>query len=405
MARSLSQMLLSQAQPTAGQGVLTQVQRGISTGLELATLEEQVDQQRNQAAAQRLQLENQKLTFIQKGFNQIQTAGSDAAAKRKAKIFKQAAERAGIPVSDDFLADATERRADISVITKGLAEIQTNPNITPEQKSQITGEALGIIAQDGGFSEAFTSAQGLAQMQARQTAQEETREARAGVQLSRNLVKAQNDFERRVKNERTRLEGISTIKGLLESGGAISQNVAQFQVARLAQGAGVLTKADLEALGGSRAVRNRVESAVSVLTEGKPLTPRDTAELLEIVTLFDTRLNEQLQDKAQSFARGRSKAIGEEPGRILEVLDVAPVPTEQALAEGAQPPEAPQAPTTDVGQLLESLQGVNEATAQAAAQRFLGRPLTPEELQGLTPTQTAAPEPPQPSGIPTLESL
>lgn len=331
MARSLAQMLLADQGGGSGD-VLTQVQRGVSTGIQIATIEEQVDQQRAATATQKIQAETAKLNFLQKGFNSIVTATSDAAAKRKAKLFQNAAQAAGITIAEDFTIDAAEQREKTQVLNKGLAEILSNPNITPEQRSAILGETLNMISQNGTFNDAFTAARSLAQLQSQQQARQETREAQAQTRLSTNLVKAQEDFEKRVKNERQRLEGVSTVKSLLETGGPISQSVAQFQIARLAQGAGVLTDRDVQRLGGSRALQNRVESFVNTILEGKPLTPSDTAELLDIVNLFDTRLNEQLQEKAQQFAEGRAKALKQPVGEVLDVLNVG---VAAAVPEGA----------------------------------------------------------------------
>lgn len=376
--RSLVQMLAAQADPTAGQNVLTQVQQGVQTGLQLATLEDQVNKQRDQAKAQKLQVENQQAAFLEKGFNQIKNAASDSAAKRKAKLFQQSAARAGIQISDDFLADASEQRDRLGVILKGLAEIQTNPNINPEQKSEILQQAFQQIQQDGSFSEVFTAAQGLARMQATQAQRQEVRAEKREFKLSQQLVKTQNDFEKRVKGERSRLEGVTSIKSLLEAGGPISQNVAQFQIARLAQGAGVLTDKDVQRLGGSRALKNRIESFVSTITEGKPLTPSDTKELLEIVNLFDQRLNEQLQTKAESFARGRSKALGETEERILEVLDVAPRETAATLAEGA-PEGSPPPPAADPLEDFIATEKLSPEQAQALRAAAQQAPVVQEE--------------------------
>ena len=180
MARSLSQMLLAGG-AQGGQNALTQVQQGVRTGMELASIQQQIESQKAQATAQRVQAENAKLTFMQKGFNNIVTAGSDGAAKRKAKLFQKSAATAGILFSEDFLADAVERRDQLQFINKGLGELVTNPDLSPEDRSKILGESFQIISEEGGFTKAFTSMQQIAQSQAKQRAQKETQEAQREV--------------------------------------------------------------------------------------------------------------------------------------------------------------------------------------------------------------------------------
>jgi len=396
MARSLSQMLLAGGgQPGGGTNVFTQAQRGIQTGLQLARAVEGIDAQRAQAKTQRFQAETAKLNFHNKGIDSIITATTPAIAKRKGKLYFNSSKNAKSPISEGFIAELIEQPERAFEMKADVEFILANPSLSAKQKSALTQDLFKKFAEENGFREVSLVAKQVRQALEKQTARKETREARrearetrAEVTLSKSLVKAQTDFEKKVENERRRLEGVSTIKALLESGGPISQNVAQFQLARLAQGAGVLTDKDITRLGGSRAIRNRVESAVRTAVEGKPLTPADTAELLKIVNLFDTRLNEQVRTKASSFARGRSKALRETEARILEVLDI--VPPTQELADTV-PPTGP----LDVEAFIKSK---NLSTEQAQAFRQAIQPPVaaqepPQRSRGPIPAQlTQSPE-------------
>lgn len=401
MARSLSQMLIAQADPAAGQDAFTQAQQGVRSGIQLATIEQELDEQRIAAQTQKLQAENAKVNFMQTGFNRIATASSPAAAKRRAKQLEISAKRAGIFFDPEFLAESVERQADLQMISQGLGNILADPNVSVEDRSKIIGESLQIIGQEDGFSKAFSTVQNIQQAQARTEERVEVREERREQKLSTNLVKAQNDFEKRVKGEKQRLEGVGTIKGLLESGGAISQNVAQFQIARLAQGAGVLTDKDISRLGGSRALTNRVESFVDTIVAGKPLTPSDTKELLEIVNLFDTRLNEQIQTKAQSFAEGRGKALRQSAESILEVLNVAP----QAAPVLAQAEQAPgeAAPAQSIKSVFANFlrsRNITDISQIEALARAEGIEFTSADIESLkTAAGTAVAEPQPTPGI------
>ena len=213
---------------------------------------------------------------MQKGFNSIVSAGSDGAAKRKAKLFKQSAERAGIIFGEDFLADAAEQRDKLAQVSQGLGSLVGNKNISDEQRSQILSESLQIIAEQDGFTKAFSSVQSLQQASRQQAVQQQRQDVQQDQRVFQNIgsLRKERRGDATTKDTRALQSSFTKIQDAAKKPSAAGDLNLIFNFMKMLDPGSVVREGEFATAQNAAGVPDQVRNLFNRLREGERLNDK-----------------------------------------------------------------------------------------------------------------------------------
>jgi hypothetical protein len=122
----------------------------------------------------------------------------------------------------------------------------------------------------------------------------------------------QKDFRSDIGKSLETIKALNDAESLLNVGGPVKQEIARRLVARVANGAGVLTDRDVNAVGGSAALNAMFERVERRLTDGT-MRPEDIQEFRTVVGLIGNTTKNQIHEIGRGYAHQMSRSTGMTP--------------------------------------------------------------------------------------------
>jgi len=115
-------------------------------------------------------------------------------------------------------------------------------------------------------------------------------------QQTRNLERIVNSYKSSdvYKKNADTLKFSRTIQDLLADGNPIAIEMARSELAKAAEGGGRLSDADIERLGGSKAIRERIDRFTYLQSTGEPATPKDVVFMQRVADILESKARKSL---------------------------------------------------------------------------------------------------------------
>lgn len=304
----------------------TQGGGAVATGLKLAATVQQIQGQKVRLDAQKQALAEADIKRTLGWFDKLSQTKSLSTRNAMLKAMNGELQRMGRQGIDPILSERFRTDEDAilqrsKMIAKRLVE---SGQFSPELAEGIARS----LADDENYTQSLLSIESDIREEERKSQKEAALLEKEDLKVSQReedkLFQVSKEFNSRITKEKIpeRLDAIQNLRTLL-TGGAISLNQAKFIAAKAAQGGGVLTDKDIDRLGGSQAVFDRLKRMIGLATEGKPLNPEDIKEFQDIADASEANLLEKRDQLVESFVTSQAKifpSIGEE--RIRGALSI-----------------------------------------------------------------------------------
>lgn len=119
----------------------------------------------------------------------------------------------------------------------------------------------------------------------------------------------QKEFGTEVKKIRESIDAADEAMALLMTDNPVAQEAARFKLAKVVQGAGVLTDRDVDRLGGSKALKEKLRQAKESMATGK-MSKNNIKFMKQMVTIMKDRSKTSLSRRAKEFSKTRSGLVG-----------------------------------------------------------------------------------------------
>jgi len=397
---TLSDLLVQQAGKRAGDSSFTAGQQGVANAVQLASVGQQLENQKQQQQIQKTQLATQQSNLMNRALLDPLSRTTDVTARtRILKRARPVLERAGIPISD---ASSDELIHDKSV-QQGISRLQKSGALGAlGQSPEAQTAAFATLANELGMKDALQFALDALDRGEKRETQIEARELRAGEKATTvrraSADKLFQQFERSKKIDRLNkaLEAGQNATRLLGLNNPVADEASKTQLARVAGEVGNLTEQDIARFGGSRALAARATQLAKTLQTGT-LTAANRTLLQEISGVFERSQRDAFDVEVNRFVNSFTKRNPEvSRGDAFEILGLEAPPTllvdQQVTApEGAPQPVAAETETlfkknfSQIQQRAQQAvsQGQDPAAVISQLEGGLGRALNTQERQQL----------------------
>ncbi len=170
------------------------------------------------------------------------------------------------------------------------------------------------------------------------------------------LAKAGQEFAAVVaKRNLDALDASTTLVDMIDAGQPVTDAAIAGLAARASGEVGALTEADKAPYGGSRAMLSRLRRYASIAATGE-IPEADRAELRKLALTFQNAAKRNVQKKATLKAQQMANIYSLDPNEVMEkILPTDALFESQLMGQGAQMPEAEQAPASPQPQTIPGL--------------------------------------------------
>lgn len=132
-----------------------------------------------------------------------------------------------------------------------------------------------------------------------------------GEKNKERIAGLRKDFDNKpeVKGAVDRIATANLIDSLLDEANPTSLSIAQMQVARIAQGVGVLSDKDVTRVGGSQDVVSQAKRLANKLANGEPLIAQDIKDLKQVTAIYKKAAQQDLETQADRFSKQNSAYV------------------------------------------------------------------------------------------------
>ena len=137
---------------------------------------------------------------------------------------------------------------------------------------------------------------------------------------NQRLFEVSRQYEEKATPLRQAMRQAGTARELLSSGNPVGESAAINGLVKASGDTGVITEADREAFGGSKAYLARVSRAASQARSGK-LDKESRQFLLQVADVFEKKQSRELENYADRFTGRVVNAVGVDKDRALSIVD------------------------------------------------------------------------------------
>lgn len=371
---TLTNALLSRDFQTTN--ALDDVQKGIGTGMQLATVQEDVANKRLQVDRQKQQIETSKFNRMFSIMDRAMKVNSPKARSRVLKAMQTQGRQMGLEISDGFINDLNDRE-DAQTAARKLLPLARQLSGNPEMQASVAQAMADEFGVDGMIELSSQIGQASARQDVRAEKKEQTR--------ANILTKAQSTFRSQNKKSFESLNAATSARTLLSQNNPVADAAAATQLARLSGEVGALSEGDKAAFGGSRALLDSIFRSIEQLKTGK-LTAEDRARMVQVVDAFERSGRANLTGAANAFSEGIAKANRNQDLTASDVMDIILPGQNVEIADIAAGPAAAPQESQDVStvkNLLEAFPTANRQIVEQALQQTLKRDLSDIEKSAL----------------------
>jgi hypothetical protein len=332
--------------------VTSDIQSGLKTGMQLATMEDQISQEKMKTDEMKMKLDTAKFNKAVGSLQTLARANPQIAKKLVPRI-QQSMQEAGIAVDPlilDSIASDDEWKRRInssSAIFSGMAksEAAMQEGLSALNDFGMLETGLQELSNQNKLETQEKMATARLERQVRGT------ERQISKDQSKALVDSKNKFDSAIKEDLEILSQGKKAESLLSTNGTISSEAAKTTVARMFE-KGVLTDQDVARLSGGKSMYDRGNQLAESLISGK-ITPANRKELQSIVREIRKVVSDKIKTRAERDVEAQASIWPDIPReRFSQALGVdallgsqtekspKDIFMEKAIAAGATPEQA-----------------------------------------------------------------
>lgn len=141
-----------------------------------------------------------------------------------------------------------------------------------------------------------------------------------GKEEQQRLFEVSRQYEEKATPIRQAIRQAGTARQLLASGNPVGESAAINGLVKASGDTGVITEADREAFGGSKAYLSRLNRAASQATKGK-LDKESRDFLIQVANVFEQKQAKELENYADRFTGRVVNAVGVDKEKALSIVD------------------------------------------------------------------------------------
>lgn len=281
------------------------VQKGLQTGVQLATAAETIESEKVKLAQQKEQLSSMQFQKVSNMLEKISQA-TPAARKRIATAYRGQLQQMNIPMSDATFEDLVQDQD----LSNNIASLNRSGLLQRiGQNEQAREEVFSALVDEMGFSAAVKQVMELnktaennelrAQLaNERNAALASKREADLSNKINDKVVAEGNKAEANLKKLREQglaLDQVGTLIAQARNGNSISANAVGTKLARAMGEVGALTESDVTRYVSNGAILPKTGDILNKWLEGKP-SDATLEEINQITSILSSKLKDKYQD-------------------------------------------------------------------------------------------------------------
>lgn len=345
---------------TADQGqqkpleVASNLSEGLKAGMQLATVQDQVDSMKAKVEEQKLELQQKQFSSVTSMLKNLAIANPKVGKLMTPKVKENMIKMGFDPnIADLITSDDASRARFVNIANAASGKIANDP--------QALAEALQAYADIGEFDKGLSAFENAAKMKQQNSqfyaglqnqkdiaaASAERAASKQGAQEDKDYKQAMRligkDLDSATRKDRESLADMQNARALLDGEG-IAQAAGQRALAK-AFNSGALTDADVESLSGNKALASRFAQLVQTAADGK-LTEQNIAELKGIVDTIEPIRRKRVESITADYAKRFTDIYG---GDVEQVKNTLGYPNLMGSMKTLQEPSVPASSKTQGG--------------------------------------------------------